>query len=195
MLTRGEVLEESRSLYEEPATAELSKQASIQEAAGYAYRDEGPRVKRPCKTRVEEIWELAERMSWRRLGLAFCIGLRDEARAVSRLFSSRGLEVFSVMCKAGAVPKERLGLEDADKIYPGRHESMCNPIAQAKLLEQAGTELNVVLGLCVGHDSLFFQHSAAPCTVLATKDRVTGHNPLAAIYTLGSYYSRLRSDE
>ena len=35
------------------------------------------------------------------------------------------------------------------------------------------TELNIVIGLCVGHDSLFISHSKAPCTVLATKDRQT----------------------
>ena len=68
---------------------------------------------------------------------------------------------------------------------------MCNPVAQARLLNASATGLNVVLGVCVGHDALFFQHSDAPCTVLAVKDRVTGHNPLAAVYTMESYYARL----
>ena len=65
-------------------------------------------------------------------------------------------------------------------------------LAQAKVLAAAETELNILLGLCVGHDTLFLQHSEAPCTVLAVKDRVTGHNPLAAVYTSGVYYDRLR---
>jgi uncharacterized metal-binding protein len=60
------------------------------------------------------------------------------------------------------------------------------------LLAAAGSELNVLIGLCVGHDSLFFQHSKAPVTVLMVKDRVTGHNPAAALYTSRSYYRRLR---
>jgi uncharacterized metal-binding protein len=51
-----------------------------------------------------------------------------------------------------------------------------------------GTDLNVLMGLCVGHDSLFFRHSAAPVTVLAVKDRVLGHNPLAAVYQADGYY-------
>jgi len=46
------------------------------------------------------------------------------------------------------------------------------------------TEFNIVMGLCVGHDSLFLKYSNAPCTVLAAKDRLLGHNPLAAIYTV-----------
>jgi len=90
------------------------------------------------------------------------------------------------------VPKESIGLLDSEKIRPGGHESMCNPISQAHLLNAAGTELNVLLGLCVGHDALFLRHASAPCTVLAVKDRVTGHNPLAAVYAVGSYFERLR---
>ena len=69
---------------------------------------------------------------------------------------------------------------------------MCNPIGQAMLLNEAATGLNVVIGLCVGHDSLFFRNSAAPATVLVAKDRVTGHNPVAALYTSHSYYKRLK---
>ena len=36
-------------------------------------------------------------------------------------------------------------------------EPMCNPIAQAQLLNRAQTQLNICLGLCVGHDSLFYK--------------------------------------
>jgi len=52
-------------------------------------------------------------------------------------------------------------------------------------------ELNVLIGLCVGHDSPFFGYSEAPVTVLMVKDRVTGHNPAAALYSSESYYRRL----
>lgn len=67
---------------------------------------------------------------------------------------------------------------------------MCNPIGQAKLLNQSGTQLNILLGLCVGHDSLFLKYSEAPVTVFAVKDRVLGHNPLAAIYMAEGYYKK-----
>ena len=69
---------------------------------------------------------------------------------------------------------------------------MCNPILQAMVLNDGKTDLNVLLGLCVGHDSLFFKYAEAPCTVLAVKDRLLGHNPLAAIYTSDSYYRSLK---
>ena len=111
---------------------------------------------------------------------------------VEQILRDRGFEVVSVLCKAGRTPKEMIGLSDDDKIYKGTDEAMCNPIFQAKLLNRSKTELNILLGLCVGHDSLFFKHAEAPTTVLAVKDRVTGHNPLAAIYLSDSYYRKIK---
>ena len=74
----------------------------------------------------------------------------------------------------------------------GAPKTVAKEDAHWQKLAEAGTELNVVIGLCVGHDSLFFQHSRVPTTVLVVKDRVTGHNPVAALYTSRSYYRRLR---
>lgn len=155
-------------------------------------RHQRPYTMQPTKTRLVEIAEFAGRMGYRRLGLAFCIGLAAEAALVADVLSGRGYEVISVACKAGATPKEDIGLAEEDKIFQGEFETMCNPIFQAELLNQAGTDFNVLLGLCVGHDSLFFQRTKAPSTVLAVKDRVTGHNPLAALYTSGTYYRKIR---
>ena len=97
-------------------------------------------------------------------------------------------------CKVGSISKELLGMDDSEKVRPGNYESLCNPVAQALLLEKAGTQLNVVIGLCVGHDSIFFMNSKAPATVLVAKDRVLGHNPVAALYTSHSYYKRLKPE-
>jgi uncharacterized metal-binding protein len=139
-------------------------------------------------TRLEEIIAFAHHAGFSRLGLAFCIGLQHEARIVCRVFRANGFAVDSVVCKSGALPKEGLGLCEEDKVSPGQFESMCNPIGQAQALARAGTDFNVVLGLCVGHDALFVRQSQAPVTVLAVKDRVLGHNPLAAVYLADSYY-------
>ena len=72
---------------------------------------------------------------------------------------------------------------------------MCSPIAQAKVLNAAKTDFNILLGLCVGHDSLMMRYSDALCTVLVAKDRVTGHNPLAAIQLYRSYYKKLKGEK
>jgi uncharacterized metal-binding protein len=68
---------------------------------------------------------------------------------------------------------------------------MCNPISQAELLNRAGTELNVIMGLCVGHDSLFTKHSKGLVTTLVTKDRVLAHNPVGALHLADTYYRRV----
>jgi uncharacterized metal-binding protein len=187
-----ETLAAATRVYEDEAVATFARLASCQEAAGYVR--EGGDV-RPALTRLEEVCEFAKRAGFRRLGIAFCGGLLEEARVLDEILVGRGFEVASAVCKVGGVVKEDLGLADSEKVRPGTFETMCNPIAQAELLNRAGVELNILLGLCVGHDALFMRHATAPCTVLAVKDRVLGHNPLAALYTSGSYYRHLRSPE
>jgi uncharacterized metal-binding protein len=170
----------ARARYEEPETRQLSREAAIVESAGY------------CRwTRVEEIVEFAKRMGFRKIGIANCISFVDLANILSGILESHGFEVVSVACKTGNIPKEDLGIADAEKIRPGQFEPLCNPVCQAELLDAHGCEFNVVMGLCVGHDSLFFRHARALTTVLVTKDRVLGHNPVAALHLADSYYSRL----
>jgi uncharacterized metal-binding protein len=179
--------------YKDAEFYDFARQASLQEKDGYSNRDLGYARVRPAKPRIEEISDFIKRMDYHKIGLAFCMGLRKEAGIVEKYFSSKGLDVISAICKVGGVEKQFLGLADDEKIDMGKKESMCNPILQAVLLNQEETEFNILLGLCVGHDSLFFKNADAPCTVLAVKDRVTGHNPLAAVYTLDSYYRALNS--
>ncbi len=191
-INRGDILDKSQREYQKQDIREFARTCSIQEAEGYGDRELGYEYVRPIKPRILEIVEFAKRMNFKRLGLAFCVGLREEAKIVDSFFKDKGFEMVSVICKAGRVPKESLGIEDHQKIAIGHFESMCNPIFQAMILNSEETELNVLLGLCVGHDSLFLKYSKAPCTILAVKDRLLGHNPLAAIYNLKSYYRFLK---
>ena len=178
--------------YEKPEICAFAQQASIQEAEGYADRDRGYAQVKPLKPRILEIAEFARRMHYTRMGLIFCAGLAREGKLVAEFYQAKGFEMISTICKVGQVAKETIGIADDQKINIGSHESMCNPIAQAMMMNAARTDFNVLLGLCVGHDSLVFKYSQAPCTVLAAKDRVFGHNPLAAVYTLDSYYRYLK---
>jgi len=188
LIAKG-LCEEAGKEYDKTDIREFACQASIQEGSCYINRDKKPYVMHPTKTRILEICEFAKRMNYNRLGLVFCIGLAKEAMVVSKILKDHGFETLSVACKAGAVPKEAIGIKDEEKVRIGSHETMCNPILQATVVNEAGTDFNILLGLCVGHDSLFFKYAKAPTTVLAVKDRVTGHNPLAAIYLNGNYYS------
>ncbi|HLI62360.1 MAG TPA: DUF1847 domain-containing protein [Terriglobales bacterium] len=147
------------------------------------------------RTRVEEIMAFARRIGATRLGIAHCIGLIAEAKLAREIFLQNGFEVEAICCKVGSIEKGKIGLKEEEKIHPGEFEAACNPVAQAELLARAGTQLNILIGLCVGHDSLFFKHSQAPVTVLVVKDRVLGHNPVAALYTSHSYYHRLKQQK
>ena len=187
-----EVIDKALKVLEDPDVMEFARQASIQEGEGYANRHLDYSQVKPVKPRILETIEFAHRMNYKRLGLAFCMGLVKEAKVVEKLFSSEGFEVVSTLCKVGREPKETIGVQDDQKIRIGCFESMCNPIAQAFVINSENTEFNIVVGLCVGHDSLFLKYADAPCTVLAAKDRLLGHNPLAAIYTIDSYYRSLK---
>lgn len=142
-------------------------------------------------TRVEEIIAFANRIGASRIGIATCVGLMAETRLFARILKAHGLTSHTVICKVGSVDKTTIGVAEEMKVQPGCYEALCNPILQAELLNRQNTQLNVVVGLCVGHDSLFIKYSDAPVTTLITKDRVLGHNPAAALYTSGFYYNRL----
>lgn len=133
------------------------------------------------KPRVKEIIDFCNKMKYKKMGLAFCVGLSKEASIFAQILRKHGFEVESIICKVGNVNRKNIGINDCDV-------PMCNPIAQAEFLNKEKTEFNIVLGLCVGHDTLFFKYSKAPVTVLAVKDRALAHNPLGAIYLADSYY-------
>ena len=170
----------ARAQYDDPETLRVSQESARVEAEGY------------CKwTRVEEIVQFAKKMGYRKIGIANCISFVDHANTLSGILESHGFEVVSVACKNGNIPKEDIGLTDREKIRPGQFEALCNPVAQAELLNAHGCEFNVVMGLCIGHDSLFFKHAKGLTTVLVAKDRVLGHNPVAALQLADTYYSRV----
>ena len=192
----SDVVEASLSEYEKPQIKNFALNATIQEGECYVNKDrDNPHVRYGIKPRIQETIEFAHKMGYKRLGLAFCGGLKHEAKILSEILKAQGFELASVMCKAGRTPKEFLGIKETQKITPGEFESMCSPITQADILNAANTEFNIVFGLCVGHDSLFMRYSDALCTVLIAKDRVTGHNPLAAINLYKSYYQKLKEEK
>jgi uncharacterized metal-binding protein len=191
--TKKGLIQQALTEYDDPQTREFARQASIQEFECYMHLSEGLTPRNP---RVEEVAQFAKKMGYKKLGIAFCIGLQDEAKMLTRILENRGFEVVSACCKAGAIPKERIGITEEQKIEgPGTFETMCSPITQAEILNDEGTEFNILVGLCVGHDSLFFKYSKAPVTVLVAKDRVFGHNPVMGLYLTGSYYRKLLRKE
>ena len=176
-MRNGERMLEILNTYREPDNHQFYVTCSALEAEGY------------CKwPRLKETVELCKKMNYHRIGLAFCKGLRKEARVVANLLREQKFEVVSVICKTGGYPKEAAGISRNQKIHPEQFEAMCNPIAQAELLNSQNTDFNIALGLCVGHDSLFYKYSEALVTTLVAKDRVLAHNPCGAIYCAEGYF-------
>lgn len=131
-------------------------------------------------TRLEETAEFARQMGYKKLGLAFCIGLNKEAHLIKK-FLAKDFEVVSICCKNCAIAKDKLQLK---KINPqSKTESMCNPKQQAQFLNDAGCDLFISCGLCVGHDAIFNKNCNGPVTTLVAKDRVLAHNPLGVVYS------------
>ena len=169
--------EKIKELYLEEENYKLAYNSALVEAEGY------------CKnTRLEEIMDFANKCNFKKLGVAFCVGLSKEAKTFCLILINNGFEIISVACNNSSIPKEFIQIKDEEKVRPGTYEPMCNPIGQAMLLNKSKTDLNIILGLCVGHDSLFIKYSHAPVTVFAVKDRVLAHNPLGAVYLADSYY-------
>lgn len=188
----AEVIEESFRRYTgDDRDARLARVAAVVE--GLCYQPvPGSDAVNARWTRVEDTIALIRLMGWKKIGIGTCIGLLDETNRLCDILTAQGLEPQSVCCKAGSIDKLELGIAEEHKVRPGTFEPACNPIAQARLLNQAGTDMNIIVGLCVGHDMLFAKHSEAPVTTLVVKDRVTGHNPAAVLYGQNFYYKRLQ---
>jgi uncharacterized metal-binding protein len=144
-------------------------------------------------TRVEETMEFARKMGYHRIGIATCAGLLAEGSIFARILRAHGFEVYGVVCKIGSGDKTEIGVSEEHTRVSG--PVRCDPVLQAKVLAREKTELNVVIGLCVGHDSLFYRYSEAPVTTLVAKDRVLAHNPVGALYQADKYYRRLTEPE
>jgi uncharacterized metal-binding protein len=125
----------------------------------------------PGKNRIEEIRNYAKLAGIKRIGIANCVAVQKEADALSNMLSN-DFEVFPVNCKCGKIPNNEILGTDAKGIS-------CNPAGQADFLAESKTELNIVMGLCVGHDMVFSAKSKAPVTTLIVKDREHKHNPIA----------------
>ncbi len=187
-----DIINDSFSLYK--GDSDDAKMAQVAaKVEGLCYQPiPGSDAVNACWTRVEDTLAFAKLMGYQKVGIASCIGLLFETDSLAQIFKAQGFAVVSVCCKSGSIDKKQLGLREDEKIRPGTFEPACNPVAQAELLNQAKTDLNMIVGLCVGHDILFNKYSDAPVTTIIVKDRVTGHNPVSVLYGQNFYYKKLQ---
>jgi len=141
-------------------------------------------------TRVQETIEFAKELGAKKIGFAVCIGLLREGRELVRFFQRAGFnDLVVVGCMIGGLKDTETGVP---KEFSFPYGATCNPIAQAEILNRENTDLNVLVGLCTGHDTLFLKHSKALVTVFAVKDRVACNNPTAVLF---SPFQRMRLNQ
>ena len=196
MKHKQDVIDKAMEKYEDPEALRLYQNSTVNEQRAYMNIRGRIIAVRP---RILEIIKLSEMMNWKKLGVAFCTGLGTEARRVVEIFESAGLNVYSICCKCGNVDKPKWGIAAEDKIHalrgmPESFEAGCNPIAQAEVLNSEDIDINVIVGLCIGHDIQFTEHAKGPVTTLIVKDRVTGHNPFASLFS-GYHHPRMWNEE
>jgi len=124
----------------------------------------------PRIDRIDEIIAYAKESKISKIGIANCTTFIKEANQLEGILTDAGFSVEKVHCKFGKVP--------FNELVPGYKGISCNPAGQAKYLEEKGTELNIMMGLCLGHDMIFNARSKAPVTPLLIKDRKLNHHTL-----------------
>lgn len=132
------------------------------------------------RNRVEELAFYAKEMGMKRIGVAFCVSMTKEAQRLGRFLREAGLEAELVCCRVGAIDYEEVGLV---KAHPERFAASCNPIAQARLLNERKVDLIAMMGLCIGHDLILQRECEALVTTLVVKDRALDHHTIEALRT------------
>lgn len=186
MKHKADIIEYALEQYKDEGTRRLHiNSATIEQQAYQMIRGRLISV----RPRLLEIIKFSKMMGWDGLGVAFCGGLANEARKIAEILENADFKVCSVVCSCGNVDKTVFGVPKEHKIAnlygePDRFEAGCNPIVQAEVLNSENLDLHIIVGLCIGHDLLFTKHSKAPVTTLIVKDRVTGHNTMASLYSV-----------
>jgi len=165
--TRGEIASDAAP-YLEPG-----RQALMRVADATPFTEE-----RQLRSRVEELVAFARARGVSRIGVAFCVSLTREAQRLGEILVQAGLEAELVCCRVGAIDYDEV---DLPKAHPGRPAAICNPVGQARLLNQAQVGLVAQVGLCLGHDLILQEECEAPVTTLVVKDRTLDHHPVQAL--------------
>ncbi len=126
-------------------------------------------------SRLQETIAFAQKMKYKRIGLAYCYGMEKQVTQLAEIIRSNGLNVRAVSCTVGGIPQNQVNPESSFCTVS------CNPIGQAMQMNSEKVDLVLMVGLCLGHDILFQREVKADCTTLVVKDRVHNHAPLKAL--------------
>lgn len=122
------------------------------------------------KSRLQELINFAKESTFKKIGVANCKAVQNYADTLIKLLTNEGFEVYSINCKDSGL--------DGSSLCDEMSGPCCDPLSQAKYLNSKNTELNINIGLCLGHGIIFSKHSIAPVTTFLVKDFATDHNPI-----------------
>lgn len=125
------------------------------------------------KSRLQELIRFTHLSGYKKIGIANCAGVQKYAENLMRILVSEGFEVFSINCKQSGLKGEELSTE--------LNGPSCDPVSQAEYLNQCQTDINIEVGLCLGHGLLFSKHSQAPVTTFLVKDFATEHKTVECL--------------
>jgi uncharacterized metal-binding protein/predicted Fe-Mo cluster-binding NifX family protein len=174
---RGEVCRPylTREAVDQPADARLMLEAA---------RDISTEKERTL-CRLSELIYFCLDMKYEKIGVAFCVDLLEATDILVRVLR-RFFDVHPICCKVGG----KTVSDPWSTSTPGGNtdysEISCNPQGQAEALNRIGTDLNVLVGLCMGADCIFSKASDAPVSTLFVKDKSLANNPIGALYS--DYY-------
>ena len=147
----------------EPSAAELIHKANSATRKAFERRTNGDFTLNWLKTFLKDFFG-----SQATIGVASCFGSIETARTVIEAIESEGMKAALVTCKLGGLTVKNVGGDGVLYEHPG-----CNPVAQAKILNELSVPVVVLVGLCIGHDMIFIKHCKSYVIPFITKMPLT----------------------
>ena len=113
------------------------------------------------KARANEVLEYAKKMNYKKLGVAVCYALLSECRLFINSLRENAIKCVVVVCGPEASKTPSLNLDEIDS-----YVVVCDPLSQAEILNSKKTDFNIIVGLCLGNDSLLVKNLNALSSIL-----------------------------
>jgi uncharacterized metal-binding protein len=153
------------SEYQEPENRRILRAATLLVDNGMA----------GTQSRLQEIIAFIKSMNYKKVGLAYCYGMEKDAKRLQNIFKSEGIRLRTVSCTVGGINQNQINPNSCiEKVS-------CNPIGQAKELNEEKVDFTIVMGICLGHDILLQRNLKSDFTTFVVKDRVFSNDPIKAI--------------
>jgi len=126
-------------------------------------------------SRMQEIIAFIKAMNYKKVGLAYCFGMEKDAKLLKDIFKTNGINLRTVSCTVGGINQNQINSDSCTE------KVSCNPIGQAKELNEEIVDFTVVMGICLGHDILLQRNLKSDFTTFIVKDRVFSNAPIKSL--------------